>query len=94
MLQSVANICIGLKVEHPIAALERRTQQRRVKDVPLAQSDSGRGRHRLDELPPPRAKVIDDDHLDAICTQAVGEIRANEPGAAGDTCSFHLRFRG
>ena len=37
-----------------------------------------------DELAPAGAEVVDDDDLDAVGAQPVGERAADEPGAAGD----------
>ena len=93
MLEAVPDVGVGLQVEDPVAALERRSQQRRVEHVALDSVTPGAAVSASMNSPPPGAEVVDDDDLDAIGTQAVGEVRADEAGAAGDASAFHLRFR-
>ncbi len=90
MLEAVAHVGVGLQVKDPVAALEGVLEQLRGRARrPRRRRTPGRLERVCEELPPAGAEVVDDHDLDALCDQAVGEVAADEPGAAGDAGTPH-----
>ena len=78
----------GGLVKDDVDPVHRLEDQAGVTDVTLDDADLPR-RHRRFEIlhPAPREVVEDDDLLEALGYQAVGDVRADESGAARDQCA-------
>src|ERR1700689_2557966 len=89
MIQAVAHVGIGLEVEDPVTPRDRAVQQGCIEHIPLHERHAVAAQRTCEELAPTGAEVIDDDHLDALGAQAIGEIAPDEAGAAGDANPLH-----
>src|SRR5690349_16772937 len=91
MFQAVADVGIGLEVEHPIAAFERPLEDAGIEHVALDQSCVRTPKQPGYKLPAAGSEIVHHDHLDALRRQAVRERAADESGAARDTNAPHVR---
>ena len=89
VLEAVADVGVGLQVEDDVAARDRVARARRGRARRPRRASRRRALERLDELAPAGAEVVVDDDLDAVGEQPVGEVAADEAGAAGDERALH-----
>jgi hypothetical protein len=89
MLEPVTHVGIRLQVEDPVASLEGLHEQCLVEHVALDELRTIRFEEIGEELAPSAAEVVDDDDLEPVGDQAIGESAADEPGAAGDAHTLH-----
>ena len=89
-IEPTPNVRVGGEMKNERAPLHRGGQRLLVENVGLDQKEGRTSTGVLQKRGLPRREVVVGDHLVAFGEQAIDEIAADEPGAAGDEVSLAI----